>query len=98
MKDWPPQVWASLVAFSGVLTGWLGRKSNNRADAAAVLTDEALKIVQELQEELASLRLRMAVLEGEQRKEREWCDARINQLVRSMHENGINVPPAIRPE
>ena len=98
MKDWPPQVWASLVAFSGVVAGWLGRKSNNRADAAAVLTDEALKIVQELQEELGILRMRMAALEGEQRREREWCDSRINQLVRSMHENGIEVPPAIRPE
>ncbi len=32
-------------------------------------------------------------VEAEQRREREWCDARINQLVRSLHAEGIEVPP-----
>jgi hypothetical protein len=93
VKDWPPQVWASLTAALGVVAGWLGRRPNNKADAAAVLTDGALRIVQELQEELRDLRLRMNLLEGEQRNEREWCDIRINQLVKSMHAEGIDVPP-----
>lgn len=104
MKDWPPQLWAFFVALVGAVSGWAGKKSNNRADAAAVLTDGALKIVQELQEELGNLRLRMggmeqtahrryAALETEQRLEREWCDMRINQLVQSLHAEGIEVPP-----
>ena len=98
MKEWPPQIWASIVALAGVVAGWLGRKSNNRADAAAVLTDGALKIVQELQEELSTLRIRMAALERKQVKEQDWCDQRINQLVRFLHENGIEVPPSTRPD
>lgn len=93
MKDWPPQVWAFFIAVVGAGSGWAGKKSNNRADAAATLTDGALKIVQELQEELALIRTRMARLEAEQRHERDWCDMRIEQLVKSMHAEGIDVPP-----
>ena len=93
MNDWPPQVWAALVALAGTLAGWLGKKSNNRADAASTLTDGALRIVQELQEELRDLRARTAALEREQRVEREWCDMRINQLVATLHGLGIEIPP-----
>ena len=96
MKDWPPQLWALFIAAVGGISGWAGKRSNNRADAAAVLTDGALKIVRELEEELRDLRLRMGVLEAEQASEREWCDARIDQLVHSMHEEGIDVPPPPR--
>jgi hypothetical protein len=93
MNEWPPQIWAFFIALVGAVSGWLGRKSNNRADAASVLTDGALRIVQELQEELHLIRLRMSKLEYEQANEREWCDARIGQLVKALHSEGIDVPP-----
>ena len=93
MIDWPPQVWAAFVAAAGAIAGWIGKRSTTKADAAAVLTDGALRVVNELQEELGELRMRMAALEGEQRREREWCDMRINQLVNTLHILGIEVPP-----
>jgi transposase len=93
MNDWPPQIWGLFIAVVGAVSGWVGRISNNRADAAAVLTDGALKMVHEFQEELTNLRTRQTRLEMEQRLEREWCDLRISQLVTALHLEGIEVPP-----
>lgn len=104
MKDWPVQLWAAVVAAVGTIAGVVGRRSNSRADAASVLTDGALKVVQELQEEVSRLRTdrdkdrerwerRLNRLEAAQREERQWCDMRIGQLVQALHSEGIEVPP-----
>ena len=104
MSEWPPQLWAALVAFAGTIAGIIGRHTNSRADAAATLTDGALRVVQELQEEVTRLRSdaekdarrwekRMAKLEAAQREERSWCDMRIGQLVAALSAEGIDVPP-----
>lgn len=95
------QLWAALIAATGTIAGIVGKRSKTRADAASVLTDGALKVVQELQEEVTRLRKdrdydreRMRTIEAAQREEREWCDMRINQLVASLRQEGIDVPPA----
>jgi len=99
------QLWAAIVAAVGTIAGIVGKRSNSRADAASVLTDGALRVVQELQEEVSRLRKdrdedrkrweqRHSKLEAAQREEREWCDMRIGQLVQALHAEGIDVPPA----
>lgn len=100
MKEWPVQLWAALIAATGTIAGIIGKRSNTRADAASVLTDGALKVVQELEEEVTRLRKdrdydreRMRHIEAAQRAEREWCDMRTNQLVTAMRAEGIDVPP-----
>ena len=50
------------------------------------IVDSSLRRVTDLEK-------RQNELELEQRREREWCDARINQLVFTLHQNGIEVPP-----
>lgn len=109
MKDWPVQLWAAIIAAVGTFGGIIGKRSNNRADAASVLTDGALRVVQELQEEVTRLREerdkdaawfgdRLTKLEAAQLEERLWCDMRINQLVAALHAEGIEVPaPPPRP-
>lgn len=104
MSEWPPQVWAAVVALVGTLAGIAGRHTNSRADAASTLTDGALRVVQELQEEVTRLRgdaqadarrweKRLAKVEAAQREERAWCDMRIGQLVDALSAEGIDVPP-----
>lgn len=100
MKDWPVQLWAGLIAAAGALAGTIGKRAGLKADAASTLTDGALRVVQELQEEVTRLRkdrdfdrARMAELEAAQREERAWCDMRITQLVTALRAEGIQVPP-----
>lgn len=100
MNDWPPQLWAAIVGAVGTVAGWLGKKSNARADAATKLTDGALAMVASMRDDLNTERKRVDRLEAslaavreEQQREREWCDARINQLVQALHKEGIEVPP-----
>jgi hypothetical protein len=93
MNDWPPQLWGAIVAVVGAVAGTVGKRLNNRADAAVVLTDGALRVVNELQQELDGIRRRMGRIETEQRHERAWCDMRIDQLVSALHRSGIEVPP-----
>ena len=107
MNDWPIQVWAAITAAVGGIAGFLGNRSGNRADAAATLTDGALRIVQELQDENARIRERLPAIEEEQHRERvafraereqhardraRW-ERRMNQLIRVLHDHQIDVPP-----
>jgi hypothetical protein len=104
MTEWPPQLWALFIAAVGAVASWLSKRSNNKADAASVLTSNALKIVDELQDEVSRLRKRLNAVESTnrsqisqlykaQQQERDWCDQRINQLVQALHDEGIEVPP-----
>lgn len=93
MTQWPAYVWTAIVGALGTVATVVAKLSTTRADAAATLTGAELQFVQELQEELHGLRERMGQIEAEQRRERAWCDMRINQLVASLHAEGIDVPP-----
>lgn len=60
MDSIPAGAWAALTAIAGALIGWLTSRPKAKADAAGVLTSSALAIVQELQEEVALLRIQVA--------------------------------------
>lgn len=49
--------------------------------------------IHEQDERIDALEQTLDDVRRDQREEREWCDARIGQLVQSLHAEGIDVPP-----
>jgi hypothetical protein len=80
MDDLPPQIWAALTAVVGTVIGVVTARPRNRADAASALTNSAIGIVNELQEELKIQR----GLSKKLAEEIESCELRYKVLIGEM--------------
>ena len=65
MENLSAAAWAAIAAAVSGVVGFLSSRGTNRADAASQLTGAAVQVVNELQEELASVRQRLVALEAE---------------------------------
>jgi|GEM_PF-4516199 len=65
MDSIPPAAWAAVAALVSGVVGVLSGRGTNKADAASQLTGAAVQIINELQEELAQVRLRLEAIEAE---------------------------------
>lgn len=77
----------------GSAGGWWANRRKVGADAVSSLSDAAVRMVGEYQESIRRVQERLDRLELEQRREREWCETRIGQLVKVLREHDIEVPP-----
>ena len=55
------EAWGPLAALAGVIVGWLAGRGKNRADAASVIQDAALELVQPLRADLREVRGELTV-------------------------------------
>lgn len=65
MDSIPPAAWAAIAAVVSGIVGVISGRGGNRADAASQLTGAAVQIINELQEELAQVRVRLEAVEAE---------------------------------
>lgn len=71
MDSIPAGAWAALTAIAGAVIGWLTSRPKAKAETSVLLTESALTIVQELQEEIVRLRDRVLECEETQRELRD---------------------------
>ena len=82
--EFPPAAWAAITGVVATIAGFIGTRKKDSADAATRLTDASLSLVNELQEELRSMRTRLEAVEREVRD----CERRYEDLLREVHRNG----------
>ena len=76
----PVAAWAGITAAIAGVIGWVTNHRTDKADAASSLTASAVAIINELQEEVKSMRERLALVEAEVRE----CEDRYRGLVRQI--------------
>ena len=65
MDALPPAAWAAIAAAASGVVGIISGRAGSKADAASQLTGAAIQVVNELQEEIEKLRIRLAAVEAE---------------------------------
>lgn len=68
ISDLPTGAWAAITAAIGAAVGWVTTRGTNRADAAQKITAASISLVNELQEQNASLHREVDDLRAENAK------------------------------